>query len=176
MKSLLIFCCLFITLSAKAQYKLVFINADSSKTIIVKQKDLARLSYNGYMKQPQEVEGIISVVTDSTISLSPRKKLFKKRAAAQTIRTRDITGFRRYSNFRQAGEIIYGVASVGITGAVSAIISKASVPTAVTFLSAAGTATVTTAIKGVFLSHKVKNHLGKKWTIRIQPDQAQPAN
>jgi hypothetical protein len=82
MKSLLFFLCICIVFSVQAQYRLIFINADSSKTIAVKQKDLTRLSYNGYRNQPQETEGVVSAITDSSIILSPRKKIFTKKAGS----------------------------------------------------------------------------------------------
>jgi hypothetical protein len=69
----LLFIC--VTLLVNAQQKMVFTNADSSKTITVKQKDLVRLAYNGYMQQPQQAEGFVSALNDSTITLTPRKKL-----------------------------------------------------------------------------------------------------
>jgi hypothetical protein len=68
------------------------------------------------------------------------------------------------------------VAGVGITGTVASIISNASVPTALTFLSAAGTQTVTTALKNVFFSSRVKNHLAKGWTMHLVQDQLQATN
>lgn len=169
MKPFLILTLVCLSFCANAQNKLVFTNTtDTSKTVTVKQKDLARLAYNGYMKQAQEVEGYVANVTDSSITLSPRKKLFKKQQLGQTILIRDITGFKRYASFRPAAETIYSIAGVGITGAVSAIISKASVPVALTFLSAAGTQTVTMAIKKVFFPSKIKNHLGSGWTMKLQ--------
>jgi hypothetical protein len=48
MKSLLVLFILSIGISTQAQ-QIVFSKADSSKTIIVKLKDLVRFSYKGYM-------------------------------------------------------------------------------------------------------------------------------
>jgi hypothetical protein len=79
MKTLLFSLFICIIFSAQAQYRLAFTNADSSKTVIIKQKDLARLSYKGYMSQPQEAEGNVSSITDSSISLAPRKKFLQKK-------------------------------------------------------------------------------------------------
>ena len=90
----------------------------------------------------------------------------------QTILIRDITGFRRYTKLRPTAEIIYAVASVGITGAIAGIISNASKSTAVIILSSAATATVTTSLKNVIFSHRIKNYLAKGWTMRLIQDQA----
>jgi hypothetical protein len=175
MKTLLFSLFICIIFSAQAQYRLAFTNADSSKTVIIKQKDLARLSYKGYMSQPQEAEGNVSSITDSSISLAPRKKFLQKKRDGQTILIRDITGFRLYSKFRPAAETIYAVASVGITGAVAGIISDASSSTVVIILSSAATATVTTAMKNIFFSHRIKNYLVEGWTMRLLQNQLQPA-
>lgn len=167
MKPALFILFISLTLSIQAQQKLVFTNADSSKTITIKQKDLVRLAFNGYMNQPQMAEGIATEITDSSITLSPRKKMFQKVKAKQTILLRDITGFKRYSKFRPAGEIIYGLLSIGAAGTVTAIITNADVSTAVGFLATAATSTVTLAVKNVFLPVKVKNYLNEGWTMKL---------
>jgi hypothetical protein len=173
MKHLLFFVLICIAFSTQAQYKLVFNNADNSKTIIVKQKDLTRLSYDGYMHQPQEVEGNVSAITDSSISLSPHKKFLQKREPVQTVLIRDISGFRRYSKFRPGTQIIYAVASVGVTGAVSALISDVSTSFIAVLLSSAATGAVTTSMNSVFFNHKIKNYLAKGWSMRLVQDSIQ---
>jgi hypothetical protein len=64
---------------------------------------------------------------------------------------------------------------VGITGAVAGIISDASSSTVVIILSSAATATVTTAMKNIFFSHRIKNYLVEGWTMRLLQNQLQPA-
>lgn len=165
---LIAFC---INISATAQNKLVFINVDNGETITVSQKDLVKLSYAGYMGQPQEMEGTVSAIKDSIIHILPPKKFLKKKGPEQTILIQDITGFRRFSNFRPTARIIYGIAGVAITGAVAAIISDASVPTALTFLSAAGTQAVTSALEIAIFPNQIKNHLDRGWSMEVKPDQ-----
>jgi peptidoglycan hydrolase-like protein with peptidoglycan-binding domain len=171
MKSLLLILSVFFCLSLPAQHKLVFTKAGSSKTITVNQKDLVRLSFNGYLNQPQMADGVTTEITDSSITLTPRKKLFQKIRSKQTIILRDITGFKRFSKFRPAGEIIYGIMSVGATATVTAIIAGANIPTAAGFLVTAATSTVTLAVKNVFLPTKIKNYLNKGWGMKILPAQ-----
>ena len=108
--------------SAVAQHKIVFSKTDSSANVEVELKDNVKLSYSGYMGQPQEAEGIVTLLNDSIISLTPRKKLLQKKQPAQTLYVRDISGFRKYSSFRPAGEIIYGVVGIGIAGTVTTIV------------------------------------------------------
>lgn len=171
MKCLLFILFILTSLSLQAQYKLAFTNNDSSKTITIKQKDLTRLSYNGYMNQPQEAEGKVSSVTDSSITLSPRKKFLQKKQAVQTILIRNITGFRQYSKSRPAAEIIYGVAGVGVTGAVAGIVSNGkSASTVLTILSSAATAAVTTGLKNAIFSHRIKNYLANGWIMHLVQD------
>ena len=169
MKSIVVILFVFLSLAIQAQNKIVFTKADSSSIVTLKKSDLVRLAYNGYLKQPQEAEGIVTAINDSTITLSPRKKLFKKSKDAQTLYIRDITGFRLYSKFRPAGEIIYGIVGIGITGTVTAIIGGASIPTILSFLSGGATLAVTTALKNIVLSNKIKNKLQNGWTMQLQP-------
>jgi hypothetical protein len=169
MRTLLLIASVIFTFTIQAQNKIVFIKADSSSMVTIKQNDLVRLAYSGYLKQPQEAEGIVTAVNDSTITLSPRKKLFKKSKAGQTLYIRDITGFRLYSKFRPAGEIIYGIVGIGITGTVTAIIGGASIPVILSFLSGGATLAVTTALKNIVLSNKIKNKLQNGWTMQLQP-------
>ena len=86
MKSILLLLIICISFSLQAQVQLVFSKVDSSKTIIVKMKDLVRFSYNGYMQQAQEIEGRVTALNDTLITLSPRRKLLQQSASAQTIR------------------------------------------------------------------------------------------
>jgi hypothetical protein len=169
MRTLLLIASVIFTFTIQAQNKVVFTKADSSSMVTIKQNDLVRLAYSGYLKQPQEAEGIVTAVNDSTITLSPRKKLFKKSKAGQTLYIRDITGFRLYSKFRPAGEIIYGIVGIGITGTVTAIIGGASIPVILSFLSGGATLAVTTALKNIVLSNKIKNKLQNGWTMQLQP-------
>jgi hypothetical protein len=165
----LLFIC--VTLLVNAQQKMVFTNADSSKTITVKQKDLVRLAYNGYMQQPQQAEGFVSALNDSTITLTPRKKLLQKSMPGQTLFIKDITGFRRYSKLRPAAEIIYGFVGIGIAGTATAIVSSANLSTILGFAAAAGTAVVTTGLKNAFFPFKIKNSLNNGWQMQLLPAQ-----
>jgi hypothetical protein len=166
---ILLFIC--ITITVNAQQKIVFTNADSSKTITIKQKDLVRLSYNGYMQQPQQAEGFVTALNDSTITLSPRKRLLQKRMPGQTLFIKDITGFRRYSKFRPAAEIIYGFVGIGIAGTATALVSNANLSTVLGFAAAAGTAIVTTGLRNAFFSSKIKNSLNSGWSMQLLPAQ-----
>lgn len=168
-----LFLCILAILSSQlwAQNKIIFAKADSSSIVTIQQNDLVRLAYNGYIKQPQEAEGIVTAINDSTITLSPRKKLFRKSKPGQTLYIRDITGFRLYSKFRPAGEIIYGIVGVGISGTVTAIIGGVSIPAILSFLSGGATLAVTTAMKNLVLSNKIKNNINDGWTVQLQPVQ-----
>jgi hypothetical protein len=168
MKSLLLLLILSIGLSIQAQ-QISFSKADSSKTIIVKLKDLVRFSYNGYMQQQQEIEGRISALNDSTVTLAPRKKILQRAQPSQTIFIKDITGFRKYSNFRPASEIIYAVAGVGITGTAAALVSNANLSPVLSFVSAAATQTLTSGLRNSVLSSKIKYRLNEGWVMELQP-------
>ncbi len=166
---ILLFIC--VTITVNAQQKIVFTNADSSKSITVKHKDLVRLAYNGYMQQPQQAEGFVTALNDSTITLSPRKRLLQKRMPDQTLFIKDISGFRRYSKFRPAAEIIYAIVGIGIAGTATAIVSKANLSTILGFAAAAGTAIVTTGLRTAFFSSKIKNSLHNGWAMQLLPAQ-----
>jgi hypothetical protein len=167
MKSLLVILIISFGLSTQAQ-QIVFSKADSRKTIVVKIKDLVRFSYNGYMQQPQEMEGRVSALNDSTVTLAPRKKILQRVLPSQAIFIKDITGFRKYSNFRPASEIIYAVAGVGITGTAAALVSNANLSPALSFVSAAATQTLTSGLRNTVLSSKIKNRLDNGWVMQLQ--------
>lgn len=170
MKSFLLFIILSIGLSLSTQaQQIAFSKADSSKIIIVKLKDLVRFSYSGYMQQQQEIEGRISALNDSTVTLTPRKKILQRAQVSQTIFIKDITGFRKYSNFRPASEIIYAVAGVGITATAAALVSNANLTPVLSFVSAAATQTLTSGLRNTILSSKIKNRLNDGWAMKLQP-------
>jgi hypothetical protein len=169
MKSLLLLFFISTGLLLKAQNQLIFSKLDSSKTIIIKLKDLVRFSYSGYMAQHQEVEGRISAINDSTVTLQPRKRILQRTQPSQTIFIKNITGFRKYSNFRPASEIIYSVAGVGITGTAAAIVNNANLSPALNFVSAAATQTLISGLRNTVLSSKIKNRLNNGWSMQLQP-------
>ena len=171
----LLLLCAGMCISSFAQNKLIFTNVSNNQTIFVKAKDLTRLSFKGYRSQIQEIEGVVSSINDSAITFSATKRFLKKRQPEQSILIRDITGFRKYSRFRPAGEIIYAVASVGITGGVSAALSSSNSSAAATFISAAATQAVTTALKNLVLSKKIKSHLQDDWTMQLDKEWLAPA-
>ncbi len=168
MKLFMLLLCLWVSIALQAQQKLVFTHAASGKTITVKQKDLVRLAYYGYRQQPQQAEGFVTAINDSTVTLAPRKKFLQKAMPAQTLNIKDIAGFRRYSKFRPAAEVIYAFAGVGITGTATAIVSNANLSTALSFAAAAGTAIVTSGLKNAFFSNKIKNLLSNGWAMQLQ--------
>jgi hypothetical protein len=170
MRLIILMLILTFSLSVQSQQKIVFTNTETGKTVTVKPNNLLKLSFNGYLQQQQTAEGKVSAITDSSVTLSPRKKIFQKLRGAQTVMLKDITGFKRYSNFRPAGEIIYGILSVGAAGTVTAVIASADVSTALSFLTTAATSTLTLAVRNVFLPTKIKNHLDKGWTMQLLPD------
>jgi hypothetical protein len=161
-----------ICINLNAQQQITFTKAESSKTVIIKEKDLVRLSFKGYMNQQQVMEGYVSSVTDSSITLAPRKKLFQKIMGAQTIMLKDISGFKRFSKFRPAGEIIYGVAGVGLNGTIAAVASNANLTGAAGFAATAGTSIVTGVVKNLFLPKKIKYFLKDGWQMKL----VNPAN
>ena len=169
MRPLLLVLFIVITLQLPAQNRLVFTRADSSRAVVIKTKDLVGLLYNGYMQRPQQATGFVSSITDSSITLTPRKKLFQKKQAVQTLLISDITGFRKYSRFRPAGEVIYAVLGIGITGGVSAIISNSSSSAAMSFLGPVATGVVTASLRNLFFSDKVKNHTAAGWNVAVLP-------
>ena len=170
MKYILLLLCAGICIPSFAQNRLIFTNINNNQTISVKPKDLTRLSFKGYRSQIQEIEGVVSSISDTSIHFSAAKRFLKKRQPEQSILIRDITGFRKYSRFRPAGEIIYSVVSVGITGGVSAALGNGNSSTAVTFISAAATQAVTTALKNVVLSKRIKNHLQDGWSMQLDKE------
>lgn len=101
----------------------------------------------------------------------PVKNCFKKITGDQTILVKDITGFRRYSKFRPAAEITYGAVAIGIAGTVTAVIAQADLPAALSFVTAAGTSTVTGIVGRVIIGNKVKNKLPNGWSMQLQPVQ-----
>jgi hypothetical protein len=167
MKHLLTLVIICISVTIQAQHHLVFTNADSSKKITVKEKDLVKLAFTGYLSQPQIAEGFVANINDTTITLAPRKKLLAPKAMGQTLYIKDIIGFKRYSKFRQAGEIIYGVVGIGIAGTVTAIIGNANLPSAASFATAAATSIVVGALRGAVLPTKIKHKMSDGWQLSL---------
>lgn len=76
--------------TAKAQQKLIFSNANSGKVVVVKQHDMVKLAYNGYLGQIQSAYGRVEWITDSVVSFQD----------GWQVRINDIIGFRKFIKYR----------------------------------------------------------------------------
>ncbi len=109
---------IFITsavLFSKAQQKMVFTNAVSKKEVTIKQQDVVKLLYQGYLGQIQEVYGTVELITDSFIRFENNWNVMVK----------DIIGFRKFSRYRNILQpAIQIVTLVGVIIAIPTIINN----------------------------------------------------
>lgn len=102
-------------LFSNAQQKIVFTNTISKKEVTVKQRDIVKLVYQGYLGQIQQVYGKIELVTDSFIRFENN----------WNVRVRDIIGFRKFSRYRDILQpTVQIVTIVGVIIAVPTIINS----------------------------------------------------
>lgn len=92
--------------TAVAQQRLVFTLPHANKTVIVKQGDMMRVLYKGYLGQVQDFYGRVENINDSFVAFENNWK----------VRVKDIIGFRRFSKYRDvlkgATEVITLTASI----------------------------------------------------------------
>ena len=83
-----------------AQNALRFTHAATGEEVIIKEGDMAKFSYNGYLNQPEVVENRVYRITPIDVHLA---QMAFGRVVPQTQRSvllSDISGFRRYFKYR----------------------------------------------------------------------------
>ena len=154
--------CFLSVLGCFGQKKLVFTDTvHNSKTIIVRENDMVRLLYKGYMGQLQAVYGKVELITDSLIRFEDN----------WTVRTTDIVGFRRFNKYR---ELLQGgtqvVTFVGVMFAVVAVGNNPNLNgwqrTGVTF----GVGLGASAINNWLFPSRIKHFVHHGWIIEVLPD------
>ncbi len=82
-----------------AQQRLVFTLPHANKTVVVKNGDMVRLLYRGYLGQVQDYYGRVENINDSFVGFENNWK----------IRVSDIIGFRKFNKYR---DLLKGVTEV----------------------------------------------------------------
>ena len=83
-----------------AQNALRFTNATTGEEVVIKEGDMAKFSYSGYLNQPEIVENRVFLISPIDVHLA---QMAFGQVVPQTQRTvllNDITGFRKFFKYR----------------------------------------------------------------------------
>ena len=69
-KRLLFLLVVFWAFTCEAQKVLLFVNSQSGEEILIKEGDLLKISYTGYIKQREVKSGVVTLIQDSIIEIS----------------------------------------------------------------------------------------------------------
>jgi len=154
-----------------AQKALLFSNATMKKEIMIKEGDLIKLSYNGYIGQKEIKSGIVYSIQDSLVEIISNTSSGKMNFSGPEVRfiyIKDITGFRK---FHLSRPYLMALSNISITIGSILLYYTIDKRTNMNFGEklglSLGTGLLSTIIvKGLF-PERIKYKIGKDWQVRV---------
>jgi len=154
-----------------AQRGLLFTNKTTQKEILIREGDLVKFSYNGYIGQKEVKSGVVFSIKDSVIGLIAQVASGKINLGLTEIRyiyLKDITGFRK---FHRSKPYLQAVSSVAITVGSILLFYSIDKHSDLTFAEklgiSVGTGLVTTMIVRAAFPERIRNKLGTDWKMEL---------
>jgi hypothetical protein len=154
-----------------AQRGLLFTNKSTQKEILVREGDLVKFSYNGYIGQREIKSGVVMSIQDSVISLiAPVSNGRINTGATETrfIYVKDITGFRK---FRRSRPYLMGLSNISVTVGSILLFYAIDQKTDFTFTEklgiSLGTGLLSTMIVRAAFPERIKNKIGEEWEVKV---------
>ncbi|HSZ24222.1 MAG TPA: hypothetical protein VK766_00805 [Cytophagaceae bacterium] len=166
----LLFFLLALTSASIAQKGLLFINKKTNREIFIKEGDLVKFSYNGYIHQREHQYGIVMSIEDSLIEMaSPNSSLSNKgMSEVRYIYTKDITGFRK---FHRSRPYLISLSNVVIAAGSIYLYYEINKKSNLTFGKKLGIS-IGTGLVGKFFERlifpdKIKYKIGEEWKVEV---------
>ena len=161
---------LFLPLSLFAQNALRFTNPTTGEEVIIKEGDMAKFSYSGYLNQPEVVENRVFLISPIDVHLA--QMAFGK-VVPQTQRTvllNDITGFRRYFKYRTQLKTSLQLAStVSVILLYPEIVDRDKLTRTEDILISLGISLGVSLIIEAMFPKKIKHKMGQGWQYEYVP-------
>jgi hypothetical protein len=103
-KKLLVLAFLIYSYTALAQQGIVFTFMQRGQEVLVKEGDYVKVSYSGYLGQPEMCSGIVALIRDSLVELSIMDGV--RKGELRTVAIKDITGFRKFRKSKPALQLL----------------------------------------------------------------------
>ncbi len=154
-----------------AQQGLLFENHKTKKQVMIKEGDLVKFNYNGYIKQKETKYGVVLSIQDSVIEIiSPtaRGKISLEGTEIRFIYINDITGFRK---FHRSRPYLMALSTISITiGSVYVyymIDKKTNLNFGEKLGLSLGTGLLSTIIVRSLFPERIKNNIGENWSLKV---------
>lgn len=143
-----------------AQQKLVFNDTVANKTITVKQADIVKFLYIGYLGQIEQVYGKVELVTDSFVRFEHN----------WIVRVNDIIGFRKFSKYRDILKPTVQILTiVGVIVAVPTVINQNPQLSGAERLGVSfGIGALGTLINRLLFPSRIKNFMLDGWQVKVE--------
>ncbi len=163
----------FLALLSIAQQKVCFYNIETKGIIEIQSGDIVKLSYSGYLGQPEVKLGMILSVQDSIIEISAPSygsgMLKTSIEDPRFIITKDITGFRKFRRSRPYLMALSTMAiSIGTIFTYYIIDKKTTLSFGEKFAISLGSGIATKLIVRGLFPERIKNKIGKTWAVSTQ--------
>ncbi len=159
----------FSLLTGFAQQGILFTNKTRQKEVMVKEGDLVKFSYNGYIGQREIKYGTVLSIQDSVVSLiAPTGKFGGGGTETRFIYIKDLTGFRR---FHKSRPYLMSLANISVTVGSIFLFYAIDRKTDLTFAEklgvSIGTGLVSTALVRLAFPERIKNRIGADWELKV---------
>lgn len=169
----IVFCIFLLVLALPvfSQRGILFTNKVNQREILVREGDLVKFSYNGYLGQKEVKSGVVLSIQDSIVGIISTVSSGKFSTGATETRyilVRDLTGFRK---FRRSRPYLMTLSNVAITVGTVLLFYAIDKNTDMTFAEkfglSVGTGLVTTIIVRAAFPERIKNRIGEEWEVRV---------
>jgi len=168
-KRLLFLLVVFWAFTCEAQKALLFVNSQSGEEILIKEGDLLKISYTGYIKQREVKSGVVTLIQDSIIEISSPGEYRKRMPEIRYVYVNDITGFRKFRKSKPALQFVSRVmATAGSIALYYWVDSYTDMNFGQKLALSAGTGIATGVIARSFFPERVKNFIASNgWTVNV---------
>ncbi len=161
----------FSLLTCFAQQGILFTNKNNQKEVLVKEGDLVKFSYNGYIGQREVKYGTVLSIQDSVVSIiapTSSGKLSAGGTETRFIFIKDLTGFRRFHKSRPYLMSLSTIsATVGSIFLFYAIDRETNLTFAEKLGVSIGTGLISTSLVRLAFPERIKNKIGTEWEVKV---------
>ncbi len=161
---------LLIALPSLAQNVIKFTNSLSGKEVIIREGDMAKFSYRGYLNQPEVEENRIFRITPIDVHMGQMAFGHVAPQTQRSILLSDITGFRKYFKHRTALKTSLQLAStVSIILLYPEIVNRDKLTRTQDILISLGISIGTSLLIEAMFPKKIKNRMNQGWQYQYIP-------
>ena len=161
---------LLLSFPTLAQNALRFTNSITGEQVIIKEGDMAKFSYSGYLNQPEVVENRVFLISPIDVHLAQMTFGSVVPQTQRTVLLNDITGFRKFFKYRTQLKTSLQLAStVGVILLYPEIVDTDRLTRTEDILVSLGVSIGVSLIIEAMFPKKIKHRMSQGWQYEYVP-------